>query len=129
MINHTIQPENVKRFVNLNHPEGFKEFYSIFNIDTEKPLWVLTRYKSQRNLVKGLAHHGLFPIHEDINSLLSKGIGWLSWSQLKLILEKTREQFRTQAKRKFVEDLIAYLDCRIREVDRIRNGRKQMSFW
>jgi hypothetical protein len=25
MINHTIQLENVKRFVNLNHPDGVKE--------------------------------------------------------------------------------------------------------
>jgi hypothetical protein len=33
------------------------------------------------------------------------------------------------AERKFMEDLIAYLDYKIREGDRIRNERKQLSFW
>ena len=45
MINHTIQPENVKRFVNLNHPDGVKEVYFVLIIDTEKPPWVPTRYR------------------------------------------------------------------------------------
>jgi hypothetical protein len=58
----------------LNHPDGVKEFYFVLIMDTEKPPWVLTRYKSQRNLDKGLTYPGLFPIHEDISSLLSKGI-------------------------------------------------------
>jgi hypothetical protein len=30
--------------------------------------------------------------------------------------------------RKFVEDLIVYLDYKIREADRIRDERKQLSF-
>jgi hypothetical protein len=37
-------------------------------------------------------------------------------------------QFRTEAERKFVEDLIVYLDYKIREADRIRTERKQLSF-
>jgi len=113
----------------LNHPDRVKEFYFVLIIDTDKPPWVLTRYKFQRNLVKGLTHHGLFPVNEDIGSLLSKGIGWLTWKQLRRILEVTRDQFRTQAERKFVEDLIVYLDYKIREGDRIRTERKQLSFW
>jgi hypothetical protein len=54
MINHTIQPENVKRFVNLNLPDGVKEFYFILIIDIEKPLWILTQYQ------KELTSPGLF---------------------------------------------------------------------
>jgi hypothetical protein len=61
--------------------------------------------------------------------LLSKGIGWLTWKQLKKILEITREAFSTEAERKFVEDLIVYLDYKIREADRIRTEREQLSFW
>jgi hypothetical protein len=45
MINHTIQPENVKRFVNLNQPDGVKEIYFVLIIDIEKPPWILTRYR------------------------------------------------------------------------------------
>jgi hypothetical protein len=30
---------------------------------------------------------------------------------------------------KFVDDLIIYLDYKIREAERIRNERKQLSFW
>jgi hypothetical protein len=45
----------------------------------------------------------------DTGWLLSKGIGWLSWKQLKRILEITRGQFRTGVERKFMKDLILYL--------------------
>jgi hypothetical protein len=45
----------------------------------------------------------------DIVRLLLKGIGWLSWGQLKAILEITRGEFRAEVERKFVEDLIIYL--------------------
>jgi len=37
----------------LNHPDSVKEFYFVLIVDTEKPPWILTRYKSQRNLAKG----------------------------------------------------------------------------
>ena len=67
----------------LNHPERFKEFYFIFNIDTEKPLWVLTRYRHNQNLFKGLTNPGLFKPPVDVGCLLLKGIGWLSWKQLR----------------------------------------------
>jgi hypothetical protein len=60
--------------------------------------------------------------------LLSKGIGWLSWSQLRRILEITKDHFSTEAERRFVEDLIVYLDYKIREGERIRKERKQLSF-
>ena len=106
-----------------------KEFYFVLIIDTDKPPWVLTRYKSQRNLDKGLTHHGLFSVNEDIGSLLSKGIGWLTWKQVKKILEGIKAEFRTEPKRKFVEDLIIYLGYKIREAERIRYERKQLSFW
>jgi hypothetical protein len=56
-------------------------------------------------------------------------IGWLTWKQLRKILEITRSQFRTKAERKFVDDLIVYLDYKIREGKRIRTERKQLSFW
>jgi hypothetical protein len=113
----------------LNHPDSVKEFYFVLIIDTDKPHWILTRYKYSRNLGKGLTHHGLFPVNEDIASMLSKGIGWLTWKQIKKILEINRLQFRTPAERKFVEDLIVYLNYKIREAERIRNKRKQLSFW
>jgi len=45
-----------------------------------------------------------------------------------VILEIARGEFRTQVKGKFVEDLI-YSDNRIREGERIRTERKQLSFW
>ena len=57
------------------------------------------------------------------------GVGWLSWGQLRRVLEITREQFRTQAEKGFVDDLILYLDYKIREGERIRTERKQLNFW
>jgi hypothetical protein len=89
----------------------------------------LTRYRYNQNLIKGLTNPGLFKPPLDTDRLLSKGIGWLSWNQLKKILEATRAQFRTQAEKRFVDDLIVYLDYKIKEGDRIRIERKQMSFW
>jgi hypothetical protein len=57
-----------------------------------------------------------------------KGQGF-SRGQHRSILEITRGQFRTEAERRFVDDLIVYLDYKIREAERIRNERKQLSFW
>jgi len=65
----------------------------------------------------------------DAGRLLSKGIGWLTWKQLRKILEVTKGQFITAVERRFVDDLIIYLDYKIREAERIRIERKQMSFW
>jgi hypothetical protein len=113
----------------LNHPDSVKEFYFVLIMDTEKPPWILTRYKSQRNLFKGLTHQGLFQMNQDIGSVLSKGIGWLTWKQVRKILDITKGQFITAVERRFVDDLIIYLDYKIREGDRIRNERKQLSFW
>jgi hypothetical protein len=53
MINHTIQRENVKRFVNLNHPDGVKEVFSILLRDTAY---------SRSSLWRHVAYHWLFGI-------------------------------------------------------------------
>jgi hypothetical protein len=113
----------------LNHPDGVKEFYFVLIMDTDKPPWVLTRYRYNKNLIKGLTNPGLFKPPVDVGRLLSKGIGWLSWNQLRKILEMTKGQFKTDAERRFVDDLIIYQDYKIREADRIRTERTQMSFW
>jgi hypothetical protein len=132
---HDIRRDQVIRYLDLaayhylNHPDRVKEFYFVLITDTDRPPWILTRYRYTHNLLKGLTNPGLFKPPVDVSRLLSKGIGWLSWRQLKAILETTREEFRTQVERKFVEDLIVYLDYKIREGERIRTERKQMSFW
>jgi hypothetical protein len=61
--------------------------------------------------------------------LLSKGIGWLTWKHLRKVLELTKDHFKTEVEKKFVDDLIIYLDYKIREAERIRTERKQLSFW
>jgi len=58
---------------------------------------------------QGLTHLGLFKPSADAGTLLSRGIGWLSWDQLKEILKIAKGQFRTEAERKFVDDLIGCL--------------------
>jgi hypothetical protein len=132
---HDIRRDQVIRYLDLatyhylNHPDRVTEFYLVLITDTEKPPWILTRYRYTQNLLKGLTNPGFFKPTVDISYLLSKGTGWLSWRQLKAILETTREEFRTQVERKFVEDLIVYLDYKIREAERIRTERKQLSFW
>ncbi len=113
----------------LNHPDGVKEFYFVLIIDSEKPPWILTRYRYNQTLIKGLTSPGLFKPSVDTGRLLSRGIGWLTWKQLRKILEMTKGQFITAAEKRFVEDLIIYLDYKIREGERIRNERKQLSFW
>jgi hypothetical protein len=113
----------------LNHPDSLREFYFVLIIDTEKPPWILTRYRHNQTLIKGLTNPGLFKPPVDAGRLLSKGIGWLTWKQFRKILEITKGHFRTEAEVKFVEDLIVYLDYKIREGERIRNERKQLSFW
>ena len=112
----------------LNHPDNVKEFYLVLIIDTERPPWILTRYRYNQNLTKGLTNPGLFKPPMDTDKLLSKGIGWLTWKQLRQILEFTRKQFWTHAERKFVEDLIVYLDHKIRDGERIQSEKIQLSF-
>ena len=129
---HDSRRDQVIRYLDLaayHYLNTAKEFHFVLITDTDRPPWILTRYRYTHNLLKGLTNPGLFKPTVDISYLLSKGIGWLSWRQLKSILETTREEFRTQVERKFVEDLIVYLDYKIREGERIRTERKQMSFW
>jgi hypothetical protein len=113
----------------LNYPDSVKEFYFVLIIDAERPPWILTRYRFNQNLIKGLTGPGLFKPPLDAGTLLSKGIGWLTWKQLRKILEIAKENFSTEVELKFVEDLIVYLNYKIKEGERIRNERKQMSFW
>ena len=40
-----------------------------------------------------------------------------------------REEFQSETEKGFVDDLILYLDYKIREAERIRTERKQLSFW
>lgn len=67
----------------LNHPDSVKEFYFVLIMDTEKPPWILTRYRYDQTLIKGLTDPGLFHYPVDAARLLSKGIGWLTWKQLR----------------------------------------------
>ena len=76
-----------------------------------------------------LTSPGLFKPSVDVRRLFSKGFGWLTWNQIKKILEINRLQFAAPVERRFVEDLIVYLDYKIREAERIRKERKQMNFW
>jgi hypothetical protein len=60
--------------------------------------------------IKASTLHESFLIFEEISYLsLPRGRG-LSWGRLKTILEITTGQFRTQAERRFVDDVIDYLD-------------------
>ena len=68
----------------LNHPDSVKEFYFVLIIDTEKPPWILTRYRYNQKFIKGITNPGLFEPPVDAGRLLSKGIGWLSWSSLRI---------------------------------------------
>jgi hypothetical protein len=54
----------------LNHPDGVKEFYFVLIIDTEKPPWILTRYRYNQNLIKRLTNPGLFKSPVDTSRLL-----------------------------------------------------------
>jgi len=127
--NQIIRYLDLASYHHLNYPGGVREFYLILITDTEESPWILTHYRLSKNLIDDLTGPGLFGIRKDINEILTKGIGWISWNQLKEILKKVREEFRTQAERKFLDDLILYLSYKLREAERIRNERKQLSLF
>ena len=60
---------------------------------------------------------------------MAKGTGWISWHNLNEILKNIRGEFRSQAERGFLDDLILYLTYKLREAERIRNERKQLSLF
>ncbi len=66
---------------------------------------------------------------DKIGKLQAESVGWTSWEKLMEILKITREKFKTNAEKQFADDLILYLDYKIREAERIRNERRQPSFW
>ncbi len=113
----------------LYPPNRVKEFYFILITGSEKAPWILKRYRSPHNLQKGLTNPGLFATQEQAIDLLSKGIGWLSWSRIKETLTIIRGEFGTRVEKRFVDDLILYLDYKIKQGQQIRNERKQLSFW
>lgn len=115
----------------LNSPTGDgEEFYFILITDLDEVPWILTRYRSSRSILRGLTDLGFFGSNKnEIGKLLSNSVGWLSWGRLREILNANREKFKTNAEKRFVDDLVLYLDYKIREAERIRNERKQLSFW
>jgi hypothetical protein len=106
--NQVIRYLDLATYHHLNHPDTVKEFYFVLIMDTEKPPWILTRYQYDKNLIEGLTNPDLFNPPVDINRLLSKGIGWVTWKQLRKILEIAKGHFRTEAEKKIVEDLIVF---------------------
>lgn len=106
-----------------------RKFYLILIEDTEKPPWVLQRYRQPRNIATGLADLGFFGDKEDICKRLSEGIGWLSWAIIQDLLSRVREDFKTDVEKRFIDDLNSYLGYKIREAERIRNERKQLNLW
>jgi hypothetical protein len=69
-----------------------------------------TTFVTPGNQLRLLTLHESFLIFEEISCLsLQSGHGF-SWAWLKAILEITTGQFRTQAERRFVDDVIDYLD-------------------
>ena len=115
----------------LSSPEGDNdEFYFILITDVDEAPWILSRYRSTGNIVRGLTDFGFFGSNKnEIGKLLSNSVGWTSWGRLREILNANREKFKTNAEKRFVDDLVLYLDYKIREAERIRNERKQLSFW
>ena len=114
----------------LNPPKGVREFYFILITEADKPPWILTRYRSMSNLRKGLTDPGLFAkTQKEVITELSRAIGWLSLERLKQILQATRQDLKTRSEQRFVDDLILYLGYKMKEAERIRNERNQMSFW
>lgn len=127
--NQIIRYLDLAAYHHLNYPGGVREFYLILITDTEDSPWILTHYRLPKNLLEGLTGPGLFGSRKDLITILAKGMGWISWHQLKEILKNAREELRTPVEKRFLDDLIAYLAYKIREADRIRNERKQLSLW
>jgi len=103
----------------LNHPDSVKEFYFVLIIDTEKPPWVLTRYRYNQNLIKGLTNPGLFEPPVDAGRLLSKGDRLAIMEAAQKDPGDHKGAVQTPRGKKFVEDLFVYLDYKIREAKRI----------
>jgi len=115
----------------LNSTQGpITQFYLILITDLDDPPWILSRYRSPGNLAKGLTDPGFIGKNRnDVSKLLADSIGWTSWGKIKDILKLTRENFRAEAEKRFVDDLVFYLEYKIKEAVRIRNERNQMNFW
>ena len=127
--NQIIRYLDLASYHHLNYPGGVSEFFLILITDTEESPWILTHYRCSKNLLEELTAPGFFGVRKDISEILAKGIGWISWNQLKETLKKAREEFRTQAEKRFLDDLIRYLTYKIGEAERIRNERRQMSLF
>jgi hypothetical protein len=113
----------------LNYPGSAIDFYLILITDTEEPPMVLTHYLLPKKLIEGISSGGLFGIRHHLFDLLAEGTGWISWDNLNKILKNTRDQFQTQVEKHFLDDLILYLTYKLREAERIRNERKQLSLF
>jgi hypothetical protein len=113
----------------LRYPGSVKEFYFVLIMDTRQPPGLIPKYRFPQNLIKGLSNPGFWGDKEKIADILSKGIGWLSWQQVKTVLEIAKGEFTTDVEKRFISDLVLYLDYKIREAERIRTERGQLGLW
>jgi hypothetical protein len=126
--NQIIRYLDLAAYHHLNYPGAVRDFYLILIMDTDEPPRVLTHCLLPKKLIEELSGPGLFGNRSDIIDLLVKGTGWISWHNLNQLLKRTRDEFG-MAERRFLDDLILYLTYKLREAERIRNERKQLSLF
>ncbi len=73
---------------------------------------LVTKYRDSEQLASSLLHHERFPEHKEMARLLSRRVGYASWSDLQVILTDNLVH-ANQTARGFLGDVISYIDHRV----------------
>lgn len=86
---------------------------------------LVTKYRDSKEVASALGHHSRFPEHEEMSQILSKRVGYVSWSGLQSILTKACTT-ASHTEQGFLVDVINYIDHRVRAVRPALTSHRQI---
>ncbi|HPD60230.1 MAG TPA: hypothetical protein PKV48_00510 [Thermodesulfobacteriota bacterium] len=111
----------------INHflydAENPKDVYFVVLDSAKVKPWLIKYYRNPKRIFNEVTRSSMFADYLKACETIGKRIGWLNWERLRIILEKSKNHFLENAERKFIDDLLIYLEHKQNEAIRLRNER------
>ena len=122
------QRDQVARLLDVAYQEAVatqlfrrEPYVLVIGVPDQEPALV-TRYRDAAQVREALRHHRAAPDFEEMSAVLSRRIGYVSWSSVAATLRASREA-AYRAEVPFLDDVAAYIDHKMEQA-RLRSTRQ-----
>lgn len=103
----------------INHylydAENPKDVYFVVLTSTKMKPWLIRYYRNPHRIFNEVTRSSMFADYLQAFEIICKRIGWINWETIRAILETSKNYFQEIAERKFIGDLIQYLNHKEKE--------------